>query len=286
MEEPPSPPWGSLPVERYLVTKWDHTSPLSPNDQRKQLISAFLQDPSNAPSPLDTNVPVSSDFVRDILAPWRPQKLRRIAQRYSDGNMISDFILLRTCYRDNNADDAKLRDWLDEDTGEGFSISADDEWWLVLDDAALFAFDDGEDEDEDSWKQVYDVLPELASLGAQPVPVDLDYVREMATMHNSEPEQEDYEFWIQENAASGKWLLVLDQYAFETDELGLVFRDARGNVVRWSRIKADMLGDLFIRWSRGMLPETNYWLDGDVGEDYETNGRIMRELLPKVMADA
>lgn len=224
--------------------------------------------------------------MRDILAPWRPQKLRRIAQRYSDGNMISDFILLRTCYRDNNADDAKLRDWLDEDTGEGFSISADDEWWLVLDDAALFAFDDGEDEDEDSWKQVYDVLPELASLGAQPVPVDLDYVREMATMHNSEPEQEDYEFWIQENAASGKWLLVLDQYAFETDELGLVFRDARGNVVRWSRIKADMLGDLFIRWSRGMLPETNYWLDGDVGEDYETNGRIMRELLPKVMADA
>ena len=75
-------------------------------------------------------------------------------------------------------------------------------------------------------------------------------------------------------------LLIVDRSAFETDELELVFRDAKGNVIRHGRVRADELNELVLYEStKGALHETRFWLDADVGEKYQVDGEVVRKIV-------
>lgn len=248
---------------------------MAPAEQREQLIRAFIQEDTIGPE-LGRNP--SEEEVSSILQPWRAQEIRAIAKEYNERDPYGCYFILRTYYGGGEGDGAKLREWLDQDPSQGFEIAERDRSWQVLDNAALFDVCGGDH--GENWQRVYHVLPELAVPGRdRRQPSDFDYVREMATMHNDDPEDEDLEFWILTMAITGNWLIVADRHAFENDELRLVFRDNKGNVVRESRIRPDELGELSLRRLRGSLHESEYWLDGEVGEDYQTGGQIMRELL-------
>lgn len=246
---------------------------MSPTEQRDQLIREFIQEDSISP---ELSRSPSAEEVSSILQPWRAQELRAIAQQHNERDPYECYFVLRTYYGGGEADDVNLQEWLDQDPSQGFEISEPDRSWQVLDDAALFDLGgDGHD-----WQRVYCVLPELAvpSQERRP-PSDFEYVREMATMHKDGPEDGDFEFWILTMAFTGKWLLVADRHAFENDRLCLVFRDCKGNAVKESRIRPDQLGELSLCQLQGSLHKSGHWLDGEVGEDYQTGGQIMRELL-------
>lgn len=248
---------------------------MAPAEQREQLIRAFVQEDTISP---ELGRSPSEGEVSGILQPWRAQELRKIAQQHSERDPYGLYFVLRTYYGGGEADDAKLQEWLDQDPSQGFEIAEHDRSWQVLDDAALFDLSGGDDCDD--WQRVYHVLPELAVPGRERRPPgDFDYVREMVTMHNNDPEDEDFEFWILTMAITGNWLLIADRYAFENDELRLVFRDNKGNVVKEARIRPDDLGELSLSQLQGSVHESEHWIDGEVGEAYRTGGKIMRELL-------
>ncbi|PKS06066.1 hypothetical protein jhhlp_007900 [Lomentospora prolificans] len=91
-------------------------------------------------------------------------------------------------------------------------------------------------------------------------------VRDFVTMH-SEADGDDYEDGICSHVAMGHaWLLVLDTEAFETEELGLLFRDKRGNTLKDSLIRSGQLQELFIYNFRGALTESHYWQDAALGK--------------------
>jgi hypothetical protein len=73
--------------------------------------------------------------------------------------------------------------------------------------------------------------------------------------------------------------------AFETKGLGLVFRGAKGNIVRHGRVRADELNELVLYESTiGALHETHFWLDSEVGEKYQVDSEVVRQIVPFVKA--
>jgi hypothetical protein len=122
-------------------------------------IGEDVLDPEQLASP-PSRAPTASE-IAEILAPWRPQKLRRIAAAHLGQVGVAGFTrqakwdihfyILRTHYGGGAADDARLRSWLDQGS-EGPEIEPEDEWFTVLNDAKLFDFGD-------YWQEVYDVFP-------------------------------------------------------------------------------------------------------------------------------
>ncbi|GAB1317702.1 hypothetical protein MFIFM68171_07912 [Madurella fahalii] len=279
-----TPAWGALPVEQYLIRNWDPSSELSADEQRAELVAAYIDEDvldmdllSLPPSRLPT-----ATEIAEILAPWRPQKLRRIAAAHLNGSPHY-YYFLRTHYAGGAADDAKPRSWLDLEPLEGADISPENEWFSVLDDAELFDFGD-------AWQEVYGVLPELAA--PQPDRRFTDhgiwYARKTARdmVAPEEPEDKYYQDAIMEYATIGTmWLLVLDEEAFEPEELGLILRDKKGNPVKETTIRPEELGAFYITWSRGATSESGYWEYAAVGKKYRTRGKIMRKLLPMVKGE-
>ena len=103
------------------------------------------------------------------------------------------------------------------------------------------------------------------------------------------PEEEHWEDTITQFAETvmPPWLLVLDEEAFETEKLGLILRDEKGNSVKETTITPnDELYGFYISVSiRGMLSELGYWQDAAVGKKYRKRGEIMRKLLPLVKGE-
>ncbi|KAI7762843.1 hypothetical protein LZL87_008284 [Fusarium oxysporum] len=242
-----TPPWGSLPIEQYLLT---------------------------------------------VIVPWRSQKLRRIAEKYlPDNDLYGKLVVLRTHYG-GVSDDVKFRRWIydaaaafeqDNPLGDLFG-DADDHWWRILDDASLF------DTGDQDWESIYNKFPELASPEVCRTFSDGDVaeVKEEASavVTSREPEADDYEDAIAHVAVSGCWLLVLDRESFEDEETLLVFRDNKGNVVRQSSIKPEELEHIPHYIMRGSITESGFWRDAEIGKKYKGKGKIMREILPRVMAEA
>lgn len=223
-----------------------------------------------------------------MLEPWRAQRLRRIAGRHvaaDKANTLAggELVILRTWYGGGAADDARFRGWLEQvdPFEEAFGHPAD-RWWRVLDDNALFDLGD-----DDNWRSIYDVLPELAAPGTRRAFDDgfVEAVRELvfAPEDGKEPEVDDYEDAVMVTASNGAFLLVADQQAFEEERLGLVFRDSKGNVIREGTIKPEEVQYLREYNTRGAVAESEYWLDAAVGKKYRTLGKIMCALLPIVM---
>ena len=179
-DETATPAWGALPVEQYLIVSqarphrgsWRvsgaldkiHTNqPTTASAEmglllRAELVAAYLDEDVLDPELLaPTRVPTAAE-IASILGPWRSQKLRRIAAALL-GSRADRCYLLRTYYGGSEADDIKLRTWLDLQpaVGDKYQIVPPwHEWFCVLDDPELFHFGD-------DWQEVYDVLPELAA---------------------------------------------------------------------------------------------------------------------------
>ncbi|KAK4038658.1 hypothetical protein C8A01DRAFT_37425 [Parachaetomium inaequale] len=282
-----SPAWGSLPVEQYLLRNWDLTSTLSSPAQRQHLVRAFIQADSVAGADAEQSTP-SAEQIRTILEPWRPQRLRQLAHKHcAMTGPFEEFYFLRTHYAGGSEDDAKLREWLDLDEYVSIELPREEEWWVVLDDAELF--DLGENEGD--WQRVYDVFPELAVPSvARDVVTDskMYYIRSNLKWlePDGEPQEEDWAEAVREVVYGlGNKLLVVDRKAFETDELGLVFRDAKGHVVRHGRVRADELNELNLYEGWGALHETHFWLDSEVGEKDRVGGEVVREIVRLAKAD-
>lgn len=201
-----------------------------------------------------------------------------------------DFLFLRTYYAGGEADDAKLREWLEADEPEGLDLAPADLWWMVLDDEGLFGHLDGGGDD---WLGVYETLPELAA----PRRVraftedDVEYARTWTpdpALPEWEVYEEDYEEAVQQAACrSVTWLIVIDKEAFETDEVGFIFRDKKGNIVRESSVRFDQLYGDWILWMVRGNPRATYSWGGSVPrKKYKSKGRIMRELLPRVKGES
>ncbi|KXX81072.1 hypothetical protein MMYC01_202766 [Madurella mycetomatis] len=162
------------------------------------------------------------------------KKLRCIAEKLLACNgHPADFLFLRTHY-DGGEEDAKLREWLDAGPPEA-SISPAPE--RVFTEESVERARENVDESHDP--NIYD---------------------------------EDYEEEIQHEASGYvSWLIVVDEEAFETGELGFIYRDKKGNVVREGP-------------ARDMWRETDPWGQSVPGKKYRSKGKIMRELLPRVKA--
>ncbi|KAH8891137.1 hypothetical protein GQ53DRAFT_794319 [Thozetella sp. PMI_491] len=284
-----TPAWGALPVEQYLMRTWDATSPLAPDQQRRELVRAFIQEDVVASSPSDPSIPAGAEeVVQSVLVPWRVQQLRRVAEKYvtQSNQLFDELVVLRTYYGGGAADDEKLRDWLEQaDPMEDAFGGVDDRWWRVLNDATLF------DMGSENWSRVYEVLPELAASSHHRAfsNKDIDATQELvlAKGDEAELEEDDYEDAIMGIAsASSGMLLVVDQKAFENEEFWLIFRDKKGNIIKEGTIKPDEVQYLREYNSRGALWESEYWLDAAVGKKYKTRGEVMQALLPLVMAEA
>ncbi|KAJ6089212.1 hypothetical protein N7499_004059 [Penicillium canescens] len=144
------PPWGSLPIEQYLIGNWNHSATDAPSQQRRRLINSFLEFdeiPEECVS-LDEFPPrmPTPEEIDTILKPWRSDNdIRRKAYYMSKDNVL---VFLRTHY--NPDDDQKLKEWVHEN-----DLFEDNAWWACLNDPYLFNF--GSD-----WQQVYEIMPEVA----------------------------------------------------------------------------------------------------------------------------
>ncbi|KAF4437558.1 hypothetical protein F53441_13007 [Fusarium austroafricanum] len=267
-----SPSWGSLSVEQYLLTKWDSTSALLIDHQRDQLLRAFIQEDDISAFDSSTLVDITSTetqkLIESVLVTWRSQKLRRIAEKYHPRNALFEtLVVLRTYY--GHRSDEKFRRVYDavesfEDANPGGDLfgETDDHWWRILDDASLFNMGSQE------WESVYNVLPELATpdfrrnFGDEDVACAIEEVS--AVVDSREPEEDNYEDAIAHVAVSGCWLLILDGEAFEEEEMLLVFRDKKGNIVRQSSIKPDEVENIPHYIMRGSITESGYWRGAEV----------------------
>ena len=105
----------------FKQRKWDPSSQLSADEQRAELVAAYIDedvlDPVLLVSPM-SRIPTDAE-VAEILSPWRPEKLRRIAAAHLASHTESYYIL-RTHYGGGAADDARLRGWIDDLEGPNF----------------------------------------------------------------------------------------------------------------------------------------------------------------------
>lgn len=218
--------------------------------------------------------------IHQLLAPWRSLPLRQAAaslwkHRYDEA------IWLRTHYPSASGDDATFAAWRAVDADNDPDV--DDEGlktaWTCLDDPSLFAF--GAD-----WRRVFDVLPELAGpvqgyvrCGFEveerfgPLRARLREVRGGAAEREAEAEAGAVGMALQVLAVDS-FLVVADAEAWDTGLLWLLYLDARGNVVRHSRIAPDDVMYTRHEWIGKKFRDGRWWLNakGRGGQGMEPGG--------------
>ncbi|KAI9146997.1 hypothetical protein HJFPF1_13027 [Paramyrothecium foliicola] len=282
LTEPPVDPvpWGILPVEQYLIRSWNYQAEVSADEQRRQIVRAFvgedLIDPDvykavNSKDPM-TRVPTQSE-IDHIIGPLRSQTLRLVARSYSSNQCpTANPVFLRTHYAGGESDETKMFTWLaDEVIGGEAVIAPKDRWWKLFNDSTIFDFGD-------DWHLFHDIMPEAITgrmdRTLRPSASLKDQLRKEL---NREPTTQEVADEIQYDLARGGALLLVlfDKEFFESDEAGLVFRDCKGNQIRSSRVDADTLAFLLIAIEiRGSLYQQDEWKDGVVGDKYKLDGEI------------
>ncbi|KAK4171115.1 hypothetical protein QBC36DRAFT_340593 [Triangularia setosa] len=298
-------PWGSLPVEQYILQKWDANSALSIEDQRDALVNAFINEDVIGPEyQAMTHTPTEQEIIT-ILESWRSQKVRAIAAKHSSNSWLhfenEGFYVLRTSYQDGKEDGEKLNEWLGydelkglseadiEDTlfdrsgrGEQMIMHPKDRWWMVLDDKELFDVDDADN--DNNWQAVYSIFPELAA-PSMDRRFDMNHAIDTLVLSpNRELSEDDYEDAVLE-AASRRLhypLIIIDQEAFETSQIYLVWRDPKGNVVK--DMRGDTAGLPYLQYdiNRLCVHEVGWWTEACFGKLYSIygkKGKLMRKLL-------
>ncbi|OBT49127.1 hypothetical protein VE00_00032 [Pseudogymnoascus sp. WSF 3629] len=260
------PPWGSLPVEAYILQNWDASSSEEPAKQRKELVQAYIKT-----SPLDrlslSPVTPSQDQIETILVPWRTMFQRDIVSEQGELGCV----WLRTDYSEET-DDA--HESLVENVD--FCIVVDDEDRL-LDDEELYNFGD-------DWKRILHVFPELVnSNGAYATHQEFlqeaeDFlIKGKAYLAGGDIPDSSFE-WVDSiknnspAAEADQTIMVEDKKALETKQLLIVFIDAFGRVVRWSRFGSGEAEQMAGPWFAGGRSDLKEWEEGVIGEDYQVGG--------------
>ena len=197
-------------------------------------------------------------------------------------------MVLRTHYG-GDEDDKKWAEMMQarEVGDDGFEL--DDEGWTVLDNAGLFAF--GEE-----WGRVFEVLPELSPKRGVSESGMRD-ARETFRQRLEYAREKDPQEWMAERGAVVErcavmlqlysvdhYLVVGDAEAFESNQLRVLFLDARNDIVRQSRIPAEDIGPLRIQVWRGAIRDQDCWVDGEVGEKYKVDGEMGQRLYTEVLS--
>ncbi|CZR48724.1 uncharacterized protein FPRO_03955 [Fusarium proliferatum ET1] len=269
------PTFGALPIEQYLLRKWDSTSSLPTNQQRDQLIQAFLREDDISAftsSTLDVISNGKQKLIHKVIVPWRSQKLRRIAEKYLPGNNLYEkLVVLRTFYGGVN-DDAKFRRWI-------YDAAAAFETILSASCSEIPKITGGASSTM--------LHSSILVIRAERTYIIAEVKEEVSAVVTSrESEEDDYEDAIAHVSVSSCWLLVFDRESFEDEEVLLVFREKSGNVVRQSSIKPGGLEHIPHYIMRGSITESGIWRDAEVGEKYKSKGKTMREILPGMIAEA
>ncbi|RYP70211.1 hypothetical protein DL771_005598 [Monosporascus sp. 5C6A] len=256
----------------YVQRNWDPASSLTPDEQRKTLIRAFLA-MENVPAEWCavanngniSQVPTESE-VQSILAPWRPLSLRNVAAHIWQ-DRPEGLIILRTYYGNDEEAAAKFEEWLDREMGNGGSESEEDSWWRILDDRQRFNFPD------DQWHRVLDTRSMA------------DHLR---SFHPDLIDENYYDSLSQENVledlvlyeAQQRWLAIANRDSFESenenkvDSFRLLMLDGHGNIVKESDIWPEEIPMLVNSPLRGQFRDSRWWVGGVIGPRYKHDGDI------------
>ncbi|PGH35115.1 hypothetical protein GX50_02037 [[Emmonsia] crescens] len=282
--EQDDPPWGFLPVEQFLIQHWNFSSPLTPSEQRSQLVETFIQ---AEVIPTDTlRIPTAEEI--HILEPYRSAKLRRIARQHVCNAVSYDgFYFLRTYYDGGAEDDAKLREWFvdfesnfyylfRDASSPAYGGDNDDEvgtptnmWWILLDDPTLF--DVG-----DVWTRVYNTLPELVKpINTRPFQAMAEQLKlkgELTECYGYNPRSEDVfnrMLLLACNGSNRNPIVLLDKKAFSTGTWGLLYLDAKGEIVKKSEMHPDSLNYLNMGQEIELIVRKGWWEEGVLGDKYK-----------------
>lgn len=231
--------------------------------------------------------------VRDILAPWRPPYVRQAAL-FIWKNHDDEAFRLRTHYGDG---DDKFTQWreIDEDMDPRFE--EDLVPLLFFDDPQVFNF--GE-----NWERIFDILPELAgpeqgytrAIAEGRLYEDFLALQQKALQQKlrenvirAEDKEEEIECGVGQDLqfmAVEAYLIVADREAFETDQLRILYLDARGNIVRHSRLPPEEVAIAREKWNAGKFRDSEWWIEerwsskpgSIIGEKYKARGEIGRVL--------
>lgn len=239
-----------------------------------------------------SRVPNESE-VREILLPFRPERIRKVARVYvdclADNWRWQEPIFLQTSYDGGATDGEKMSQWIPSDEA-GVGLNKGDRWWRLLNDESLF--DSGND-----WSKVYEMLPEvIAYRNDRRASLDMDKILRAAKRSMSEGTwTEKLESILQAEVqdSSRNTLIVFDKVFFDTCHLTLeqsyaieekegeegpllIFLDKKGNQIRASRVGKDILDILDVSYFRLNVDEQHCWEAGVVGEKYKPDGDIGR----------
>ncbi|OQE61119.1 hypothetical protein PENNAL_c0293G01593 [Penicillium nalgiovense] len=201
------PPWGTLPIEQYLIKNWNHFSIDAPSQQRQRLIQRFLERDKTTEEflfsdELPPRMPTSEE-IGLILHPWRSDDVIRRKAYYLTKDSV--LVFLRTHY--DPEDDGKMNEWVYET-----DLFEENSWWACLNEPRLFNF--GSD-----WQRVYEIMPEGA-----------DGYIEKRIKKPEEPENRLRDINI------AAYIVIADQEAFQSGLLRLLCLDDRQNIIGEVRV--------------------------------------------------
>ncbi|KAK4210121.1 hypothetical protein QBC37DRAFT_390737 [Rhypophila decipiens] len=166
-------------------------------------------------------------------------------------------------------------------------------WWMVLDNEELCDFETQSsatrENKDDSWMRVYEILPELAA-PSMDRRVDVEMIRDWVMDHTGDlesAEEDDWEVRCLRSRSSGedgqsklkddmentgKEVDGLDEVAVEDDteneesQVHLLWRDAKGNIIKETYTNIRILSWLQDNIGRLLLSETPLWTESGLGK--------------------
>lgn len=281
---------------------WDYSSSESVDDQRTRLVREYMQ-LEEIPKEWDTaqfteyserqpeRIPTAEE-VATILRPWRSEDMRKRAWHLWAGENFLAPVMLRTYYENGSAGDKKIAEYAD--TSDNYAESAD---WAVLDDAELFNY--GSD-----WKRILSVLPEIIgfSINYQRAPLQAKLDRDLPKLKGAFTRaQREHPDWKQDVnlllngngyardllcAVSMGWLWIVDEEAFETDKLLVVYLDVKQDITVQGRMDVDQgdMDEILLKWY-DRVPPGPIFDEGTVGDKYRLDTESGREFFRLTESD-
>ncbi|KAJ5472248.1 hypothetical protein N7530_006249 [Penicillium desertorum] len=273
VDTPDSPPWGSLPLDVYLLSEWEtpHPDPThsseTPSERRSRLIRQFIQlgtpgrEPYNCRSP-----PQPTDAeIAEILRPARPEALRPYAEF---SGSLEEGLWLRLSYDEKKKEQHRAV-WA-ENIDSDF-VGPDG---IVLDDKEIFAGAD--------LARALEIFPERVTNEDSDIYLErrdtaLRELRELL----ADSDVEDEGDWERDVGLYGVYhsycvvthLFIEDEQALDGGGLLHVFLDDCGNMVRQWRTENDGGDDNYDgAWKSGILKEAFSYGRGEVGAAYRPGG--------------
>jgi hypothetical protein len=281
-------PWGSLPWEHYVQSKW--TSLATDDLSKRRLLRPFceclihmqsIESFSNVQQQLHVSRYASQARLEllpqldweSILAPIRTDFQRQLASPYSfqpDGFHCWDVVWLPTCY-DAGTDEAHQR--LLDEPNQDLALEVEEN---ILNDVTLYDY-------SDDWHRIFEVIPErlfeevLDGADIRDTPEEhASWIREAKRNLNID-EMTDID--TLKNAAARfhsqavcKYPFIADKVALATRRIHVVFFDDCGRTVRQSRVQPEHCREIAGAWFDGFIEEMEELTDADIGPDYLSGG--------------